>query len=310
MPATCLPFVQQCLTRYMVSVYFTMGIFGNLCSCLVFSKSSSRQTPCSVYLLGLSSFALLYLIWSISPILYTLDHPDPQNQSLVYCKIRLYGSHVLGQCVRCVTIFACADRYFMTRTSVRLRSWSSVSVAHRAIPIMAISWSVLGLHLPVWMDVRSGVCGMFDFYRIFYPVYQFVLVGLLPPMFMCIFGYLTLRSLRQRHANQTHVRNKDRDLMRMLVAEILINVVTSIPFSANLIYSSSTSGIANKSAERQEIEAFATYLSQFLIHLLSAAPFYLFIIASKSFRQEFTQIVVRCWYQRVLRRARVVPFQQ
>ena len=311
MPVTYLPFVQQCMTRYIMSSYFALGILGNICNCLVFSKASNRQTPCSVYLFALSSFALLYLLWSIIPLLYTLDHPDPQLQSLIYCKTRLYGSHVLGQCVRSVTIFACADRYFMTRTNVRLRSWSSVTVAYRAIPIASISWMILGLHLPVRMDIRSSVCGMFDFYRIFYPCYQFILVGFLPPVLMCVFGYLTVRSLRQRHgANPVHVKQKDRDLMRMLIAEILINVITSIPFSANLIYSASTSAIANKSAERREIEAFVNYLSQFLIHLLSAAPFYLFILSSKSFRHEFAQLCVKYWSRYVLRRVCIARHQR
>ena len=85
---------------------------------------------------------------------------------------------------------------------------------------------------------------------------------------MSVFGFLTVRSLHQRHAASTHVRQKDRDLMRMLIAEIIINVFTSIPFSANLLYGAATFFVVDKSAERVEIEAFVSFVSQFLINLL------------------------------------------
>jgi hypothetical protein len=69
------------------------------------------------------------------------------------------------------------------------------------------------------------------------------------------------------------VRQKDHDLMRMLIAEIIINIFTLIPYSANLVYGAATFFVVNKSILRIEIEAFVTFLSQFLIHLLSLLHF-------------------------------------
>ncbi len=307
MSVTVLPFVQQMMIRYIMSTYFAMGLIGNICNFTVFMKQSRQRTSCSIYLLALSIFAFIYLLWSVVPLLYTLNHIDPQTQSLFYCKIRLYGSHVIGQFVRFSVVFACADRFFLTRTSARLRSWSSVQTARKIIPINCAIWTVSGLHLIIFMDIRGGVCGMFGFYKFFYPIYQCILVGILPPVLMGVFGYLTVRSLRQRHAASEHIRQKDNDLMRMLVAEIMINIFTSIPFSANLLYGTVTFNVVGKSAERVEIEAFANFVSQFMIHMLSVAPFYLFLIASKTFRREFTQIIIGWWYKYILRRARVAP---
>jgi hypothetical protein len=307
MAVTILPFVQQIMIRYIMSTYLVMGLIGNICNIIVFLKQSHHRTPCSVYLLALSTFAIIYLPWSVVPLIYTLDHVDPQVQSLVYCKIRLYGSHVIGQFVRFSVVFACADRFFVTRTSARIRSWSSIQIARKLIIIMCVVWIIAGLHLPVFMDIRGGVCWMFDFYKFFYPIYQTIFVGTLPPILMSVFGFLTIRSLHQRHTATTHVRQKDRDLMRMLIAEIIINIFTSIPFSANLLYGTATFFVVGKSAVRIEIEAFVNFVSQFLIHLLSVAPFYLFIISSKSFRHEFSQIMITWWYKYILRRARVAP---
>jgi hypothetical protein len=307
MAVTILPFVQQIMIRYIMSTYFAMGLVGNVFSCIVFLKQSHHRTPCSIYLLALSIFAIIYLLWSVVPLLYTLDHIDPQIQSLAYCKMRLYGSHIIGQYTRFLVVFACADRYFITRRNVRIRSLSSIPTARKLIFIMCAVWIVVGGHLPIFMDIRSGVCWMFDFYKFFYPIYQCILVGILPPVLMSVFGFLTIHSLRQRQDVQAHIRQKDRDLMRMLVAEIMINIFTSIPFSANLIYGTATFFVVDKSAQRLEIESFVNFVSQFFIHLLSVAPFYLFIISSKSFRREFTQILIRWWYKYILRRTRTVP---
>jgi hypothetical protein len=78
----------------------------------------------------------------------------------------------------------------------------------------------------------------------------------------------------------------------MLVAEIMIKAFTSITFSGNLRYDTATFFVVDKSALRLEIEGFVNFLSQFLIHLLSVAPFYFFLIASKSFRHKFIEILM------------------
>lgn len=307
MPLTILPFVQQIMIRYIMSTYLALGLIGNVFSLMVFCRPTHQRTPCSFYLIALSIFAIIYLLWSVVPLLYTLDHIDPQIQSLFYCKIRLYGSHVLGQYVRFTVVFACADRFFITRTNARIRSWSSIETARKLILIMCLIWLILGSHLPIFMTIRNGTCWMFDFYKFFYPIYQTTLVGILPPVLMTVFGILTVRALHQRHTGRNHIRQKDRDLMRMLIAEIFINISTSITFSANLLYGTATFFVTDKSALRIEIEVFINFLSQFLIHLLSVAPFYLFIISSKSFRREFYEILEECWYKYILRRVRVAP---
>ena len=126
------------MIRYFMSIYLVLGLIGNLFNLIVFHYQSRNRMPCSIYLTALSIFALIYLLWSVVPLLYTLDHINPQIQSIFYCKIRLYGSHVLGQYVRFVVVFACVDRYFLTQTSTRLRAWSSIQIDKRLIALNCI----------------------------------------------------------------------------------------------------------------------------------------------------------------------------
>jgi len=310
MAVTNLPFIQQQMIRYGMTVYLALGLVGNICNCIIFTRQPYRRTASSIYFLALSFFAIIYLIWAVAPLIYTLNHTDPQTQSLVFCKMRLYGNNALGLFLRYIIVFACADRFFVTRTNVRIRSLNSVSMAIKLVFITCGVCLVIAIHLPILMDIRSGVCGMFGVYNLIYPIYQITLVGILPPILMCIFSILTIRSLHQRHGTQIRVRRRDRYLMRMVIAEVVVNISTSIPYSTNLVYGATTYDIVNKSPARLEIESFISFVTQFLIYLISVAPFYVFMITSKPFRNEFINIVVKCWGKYILRRVRIVPLNQ
>jgi hypothetical protein len=307
MAVTNLPFIQQEMIRYGMTVYFALGLLGNIFNCIMFTRRSYRRTPSSIYFLALSIFAIIYLIWSIVPLLYTLNHTDPQTQSLVYCKLRLYGSVTLGQLLRYIVVLACTDRFFVTRTNIRIRSLNSVQVAIKLIFIIFAVWLVACIHIPILMTIKGGVCGMFGSYKLIYTIYQITLVGILPPVLMCIFSTLTIRSLHRRHGDQIRAKQRDRDFMRMIVAEVMINIFTSIPYSANLVYGVITNNVAGKSAQRLEIESFIFFLTQFLIYLISVTPFYLFILTSKPFRNEFINLFVKCQHNFLLRQNRIVP---
>jgi len=108
-----LPSMQQDIIRYGMGTYFALGLVGNICNCIVFTLHFYRRRASSIYFLSLSILAIIYLIWSIVPLFYTLNYTDSQTQLLFYCKVRLFLSYVLGQCLRYVVVFACTDRFFI-----------------------------------------------------------------------------------------------------------------------------------------------------------------------------------------------------
>jgi hypothetical protein len=93
----------------------------------------------------------------------------------------------------------------------------------------------------------------------------------------------------------------------MVMAEVMANVSISIPYSINIVYGAATFYDVNKSARRLEIEAFITFVTQFIIYLAGVVPFYLFLLTSKPFRRGFINITIKCWKKCVLRQARIVP---
>jgi len=117
------------------------------------------------------------------------------------------------------------------------------------------------------MNIRNSVCGMFDLYKLIYAIYQTIIIGILPPLLMSIFSILAIRSLHQRHDVWRRFKQRDRYLMRMVMAEVILNVFISIPYSINLAYGVGTYYDVDKSARRLEIEAFITFVTQFIIYL-------------------------------------------
>ena len=290
-----------------MTAYLALGLIGNIFSCVMFSQPLYRRTPSSVYLISLSIVANVYLVWSLFPPIYTLNHIDPQTQSLVYCKLRNYGSHSLGLCIRYIVISASADRFFVTRMNVRIRALSSPQIAIKSVFIICIASFVVGIHMPIFTDIRNNVCAMFGLYKLIFSIYEIIIVSILPPVLMIIFSTVAIHSLHQRHGNQINARQRDRDFMRMVIVEVIVNILTTMPFAADVVYGAVTYNVADKSPQRLEIEAFIFFIAQFLIYLISVTPFYIFIVTSKPFRKEFINIFVKCWNKNIIRRVQIIP---
>lgn len=300
MPVTNLPEIQRNMIRYGSTIYFGLGLVGNICNCVMFTRPSYRRSPSSIYLLYLSIFSIIYLLWSVIPFLYSLNYGDPQTQSVIYCKLRLYGIHVFGQYLRYAVVFACADRFFASHDDSRLRQLSSIGIAVKLLFLMTAAWPIFSIHILILTELRGATCALIGLYKLIYAIYQITLVGILPPTLMIIFSSLTIRRLRQRHETQTRAKQRDRQLMRMVIAEVLVNVITSIPFSVNVVYLGVTYHIVDKSVRRIEIETFLSFATHFLIYFISVAPFYLFLLTSKPFRNQFIRFVIRCWNKSTL----------
>jgi hypothetical protein len=72
-----------------------------------------------IFILFIDFFAasidhLVTLIIGIGPEMYTLNHPDPQLQSLLFCKLRNYLFQICLMLSRYYISFACIDRYALT----------------------------------------------------------------------------------------------------------------------------------------------------------------------------------------------------
>ena len=187
--STSLIEAKQYMSLYGLSTFYILGTIGNfllMCICL---QRSHRRNSCSLYLLS-ATIVNLILIQCILPLaIYSANHLDPQNISLIWCKIRSYLFNALLMLYRWYKMAACVDRAAMCNRHVRIRSLTNVRVAYRVILLITIVWLLIPIHLAVYFRIESDRCGPESgVYAKIFSAYSIVISGWSPPIVMTIFG--------------------------------------------------------------------------------------------------------------------------
>ncbi|CAF1569899.1 unnamed protein product, partial [Rotaria sordida] len=102
------------------------------------------------------------LIIGIGPVLYTLNNPDPQIQSLLFCKLRGYIFQICLMLSRWFVAFACIDRFALTSDKINLRNFAKPRIAHRIIIIIIIFWSIICSHRLIFYEIKGNFCGIIN----------------------------------------------------------------------------------------------------------------------------------------------------
>jgi hypothetical protein len=131
---------------------------------------------------------------------------------------------------------------------------------------------------------------------------------------MSVFGYWTYRNVRQlyarirpaetavNHQAITTVPRRDRDLLTMVLTEVLVYAATMFWYPFILLEIALTTYLdVSKSTEHIQIEGLLSTIATLLIYINSAIAFYLYLIVSKPFRKDLKEFIIR-WRDRATRR--------
>ncbi|CAF2967802.1 unnamed protein product [Rotaria sp. Silwood2] len=303
--ASSLVIAQKYLTRYGMTTYVTFGNIGLFFNILIFSQSAHRRNSCSLYILFMSFCSSIGLNSAVIPVIYALDHPNPLSYSLVFCKLQYYLRHVFSQSMRTFLVLACVDRYATSSNRVYIRSFSRYQVAIRIIPLMILFWLLLGIFPTMLYSVTNGVCDANNgLPNILYSGYIMTVLGIFPLVSLITFGILMVMNLKEVRARarslnngntMTILRKRDRDMLRMLLTELIIYICTTIPNTVVLIYKAVVQNTVH-SGERQYMESFIFFLTRvFLLYFNNGLSFWIYLSTSRSFRLEFKNLVIK-WF--------------
>lgn len=311
MSTALLTIIQTELNRYGLSIILVLGMIGNTALIVIFLRQQQRS--CALYFIWASVINNIYLLFAIPPTLYSLTYGDLNGRSLVYCKLRFYLTHTLGQTARYIIILACFDRYAMTTSyHVRFRFLLRPSTARYLIISVAVVWHLLPIHIPIHTTIVQGRCTQIGIYYIIHYIYIIIFVCFVPILLMGVLGYLTYRNLRQLHsriqpvpqqADRTHnIRTRDRELLVMALAEVFVHVATMLLYPFVLLEISITTyiGLA-KGVDRLRIENFLFNVASILFFISLGSRFYTFVLVSSAFRRDSKRCVIHV-YERVVRR--------
>ncbi|CAF4564651.1 unnamed protein product, partial [Rotaria sp. Silwood2] len=113
--------IQQYLT-IVLGVLLVVGIIGNTLNCLVFFRKRLRSSPCSIFFAAASIANMTVMIYYIIPTIHSVYNSPPENENLVYCKLRLYIRNALLVISRSYLTLACVACYAQTSRNVRIRA--------------------------------------------------------------------------------------------------------------------------------------------------------------------------------------------
>ncbi|CAF1438784.1 unnamed protein product [Adineta ricciae] len=223
----------------------------------------------------------------ISRIVMSGDGIDLTRTSVSWCKIRNFCVATLSLLSLTCSCLATIDQYFATSQNVSLRRLSNIKLAHRILVVMIIVWLCHGIPFLVFYNISSttNTCASTNLsFAVYYPsVYFITLNCTIPVLIMVIFGYLAYRNI---HSTRILAEQQaDRQLVRMILIETLLIMISYIQYGVHGAYTLMTSNVS-KSENRLEIEDFFSTIGNLIYYLYFSGSCYMFLLSSSRFRQE------------------------
>ncbi|CAF4149804.1 unnamed protein product, partial [Adineta steineri] len=305
MTSATLAFIQNQLNYYGFIIVLIFGVFGNVCIVILFSKR--RQNSCSLYLLCGAVMNSVNLIYN-SPInIYSVYNWNLPLRFLVFCKLRFYISHAWSQSAKCFIILACIDRFILTSNGAHFRIFNRPLMQRCIIGGVLSFWHIFCIQLLITAMIVNGTCGLFGLYSIVYFAYYVIVISIILPTIMGVYGTLAFRNMRRLHTRVRPMGNSnnecpvvdrihraDRHLLIMTISEAVVCVVSTSIYPIVYMETALTGFIGiNKSPERIQIENFMLNVGSFLLYFNNAAPFYTYLLVSSAFRQHIKQYMMK-----------------
>ena len=300
--------IEQIISRYGYIIIFILGNIGSLLNILVLSQHHFRRNSCSSYILASTVPNLLIInIVILFRILMTFSF-DPTNTSTFFCKFLWYILHSMTLLSRTYILLACIDRWLMTSPLDQRRAFAHITVSIFVIPITAIIWCLVSIHVLIFQDNTAGRCISDSIaYSVFFNIFNTILPGLLIPILMIMFGVLTIENLKQVHnlvnphmhthnqelsdrPHMTHQRSADYQLLFMVLVQQCVYVITTLPLTIYSVYAVITIN-SIKSHTKIAIESLCSSIGYILVLSNFCVTFYIYILISHSFRKKLKRII-------------------
>ncbi|CAF1401897.1 unnamed protein product [Adineta ricciae] len=179
-----------------------LGIIGHMSSIYVFTRPSFRSNSCIWYFFGATISGICVVTITIPIRLLQAGYNiNLLANSLVVCKAitLLLLQWARGQSAW-FTALASIDRFLCSSSSATLRSFSSLHVARRIIPLAILVVDIIYIHVPIYfqINIRQQTCiPLPGIYQTFYGAWNLIVYSIGPPFIMLYFGIRTVQNIRQ-----------------------------------------------------------------------------------------------------------------
>ena len=176
--------------------------------------------------------------------------------------------------------FACIDRYAQSSTNVRLRNFANIRMSYRSIIGIIIVWTIICSHRMIFYEIKGNICGIVTNTEaaLCHSLYVLIGGGVLPAATMITCALLIRRNLnfkRQRRQTNTvadteHQRQQnslDQQVLKLLFIQSFFYIILTTPQLINLIYSTISSTIPNRTTDRLAIDKIIAFLAELMLYV-------------------------------------------
>ena len=266
------------------------GIVGNLGNIYVFTRPTGRNTNTTFYLLAASVASYIQILHTLVPRILS----DGFQISIVqsndrYCQSRFIISGVASLSAISYPCWASFDQFICTsRNAIRRIRWSSKRFVYQTIFLTVLLWSIIFLPGSISSRASANTCIVNN--RILTDIYSYGTTPLgyciLPITFLTYFNIGIVKNLGDAPVvivNNTS-RRMAKQVHRMLVPQLIILILSGLPFATQTLYSVATASTV-KSEDRVAIENLIGHITRLLFYLNYISAFYIYILTSSEFKK-------------------------
>ncbi|CAF0931545.1 unnamed protein product [Adineta steineri] len=300
-----LNYISQQLNIYLGIAMFILGIIGSLWNMLIFRHYYFRLSSCCIYMLAGSIASLIQLIFGLLiRILSEGFNIDLDLTNIAWCKIRNYITYCASLTALSCFVWTSIDRYLSTCRQIKWRLLNSLFVAKQICLLTIILWMLINIPTLVYMKpihlIKTCTSSSIIWSNILIYFINLFCYGIFPWVFMSIFGILTLRNLRHIHhqrispisaALTTRMTRIDHQLTSILFSQIIISMISSIPYLIQIIYANLTRSVV-KDTYRQAQENLYYQIVCLTFYLNYVSMFYVNYISSTIFRRLSRKVLI------------------
>ncbi|UJR07120.1 hypothetical protein I4U23_011408 [Adineta vaga] len=288
------------LNRYLAFLILFFGVIGNILNTLVLIQRPLRSNPCVWFFLVSSIAYLISILSGISPRILSTWNADITDTNQILCKFRVFIYFTSITTAFWHILLATIDRWLSSNINVNRRQKSTLKNAQRStigIIILSVIIEIQQIfcfeanltNTPLKCYSKTVTCGIIS--DIF-----FALVTILFPLsLMFIFSLLIISNIRQTKARIQHGESKsidnnkrlnqqkktDRQLLFMLLAQILLILIFTLPIALSKLYATITRDTV-KSTLQITIENFIFNVLLLSLNIASGMPFYIYTLSGRT----------------------------
>ncbi|CAF1453067.1 unnamed protein product [Rotaria magnacalcarata] len=302
------------IIRYGSIFIFIFGTIGNTLNILVLSQSSFYSSSCAQLFLFASAMNLFAIISGLTSRMLAGWGADLTATNRFFCKLRGFTVNTARPVAIWYILFAMIDRWLLSSVKTERRQMSSVKNARRAMVISLIFATLYFSHViycqePYQINSPQKCYGATLVCR-YVTDLSFTCMSIFPLIPMFVFGLMTINNIHQSRnltaptditriakgttvtlAQSNRVRKMDRGLIAMLLVQIIILSILSVPLGMDKVYSSITAEKL-QSALQVAVSNLLYNIAQLLHFLANGTPFYIYTLAGgNSFRKVLMKLL-------------------